>query len=262
MSLEKGDKPLGFSRRTVLLEAFKYSVPVLLGYVTVGVAFGFMVSGAGYPWWIAFLMSAWMFAGAGQFIALGLFATGTSLWQACLIQLVVNIRHVAYGLSMFKRFRDFGPFKPYLIFSLTDETFALHSSMKETPLNESSMSENLSEAEKLKLQKRQRLFMFFVAALNHIYWVSGSVAGAVAGAIIPFDIEGIGFALTALFVVLMIEQIKRVKKPGVFVASTIAALLGVFLIPGRVSLLAALTMALLFSVLVEQWGHVTRRKHD
>lgn len=82
----------------VSIEAFKYSVPVLLGCVTIGIAFGFMVSGAGYPWWIAFVMCFWMFAGAGQFIALALFAAWINLWQACLIQLVVNVRHITYGL--------------------------------------------------------------------------------------------------------------------------------------------------------------------
>jgi len=256
----KNKKPRAFSRRLVLLEAFKYSVPVLLGYVTVGIAFGFMVSASGYPWWLAFLMSLWMFAGAGQFIALGLFSAGLNLWQVCLVQLVVNIRHVAYGLSMIKRFAGSGAFKPYLIFSLTDETFALHSSMPELVI-----PQNLPEDEKLEMREKRHLFMFFVAALNHLYWVAGSVIGALAGAINPFDIEGLSFALTALFVVLMIEQIKRTKKIGVFVVSGLVALLAVFLFPRMISLLAALTIALLLSVLVEQWGKVfanMRRKHD
>jgi 4-azaleucine resistance transporter AzlC len=237
---------LSFSRRAVLLEAFKYSVPVLLGYGTVGIAFGFMVTGAGYPWWLALVMSIWMFAGAGQFIAVGLFAAGTSLWQACLIQLVVNIRHIAYGLSMLKRFRGMGIFKPYLVFSLTDENFALHSSL---PDNDDS-------------EKKRRLFMFYVSALNQSYWVTGSVIGALAGTVIPFDMKGVSFALTALFVVLMIEQIKRIKKPGVFIVSAIAALLGVFLIPGRVSLLAALALALLLSFFVERRGINGGVKHE
>ena len=219
-----------------------------------------MVSGAGYPWWIAFFMSVWMFAGAGQFIALGLFATGVSLWQACLIQLVVNVRHVAYGLSMLKRFIGTGRFKPYLIFSLTDETFALHSSMPEPVI-----PENLSCEEKLKIKTRQRLLMLYVSALNHVYWVLGSVIGAMAGVMNPFEIRGLGFALTALFVVLMIEQIKRTKKAAVVTVSAVVALLVTFLLPGMISLLAALTMALLLSVLVEQWGSIIRNKrgkHD
>ena len=226
-----------FSRRAVLFAAFKYSVPVLLGYGTIGIAFGLVLSGAGYPWPLALVMSLWMYAGAAQFIAVGLFAAGTSLLEACLVQLVVNARHIAYGLSMIKRFRGLGVLKPYQIFSLTDETFALLSSLPECRPGE--------EAER-------RLFIFYVALLNQCYWVAGSAAGAVAGSLIPFDMSGVGFALTALFVVLMIEQIKKVKSPGLFVVSGLAAVLGVFLLPVRVSLLAALTLALVLSPVVDR----------
>ena len=228
------------SRRAILLAAVRYSVPVLLGYTAIGVAFGLLLSGAGYPWWLALFMSLWMYAGAGQFIAVGLFAAGTNLLEACLVQLVVNARHIAYGLSMLKRFKDFGALKPYLIFSLTDETFALLSSLPENS------GPYAGEGEK------RRLFMFYVASLDQCYWVTGSVAGAVAGTLIPFDMKGIGFALTALFIVLMIEQILRVKKPGLFILSGVSALLGVFFLPARVSLLASLALALLLAPLAER----------
>ena len=229
----------GFSRRVVLLSAFKYSVPVLLGYSTIGIAFGLVVSGTGYPWWLATVMSLWMFAGAGQFIAAGLFAAGTTLFQACFIQLVVNARHIAYGFSMFKRFEKTGPLKPYMIFSLSDETFALLSSMSERT--------NQSDRER-------RLFMFYVALLDQFYWVAGTIIGAVAGSLIPFDFEGVGFALTALFVVLMLEQIKKVKKAGLFIVSAFAALAGVFLLPLNISLLFALIIALFISPFVVRGG--------
>ena len=225
-----------FSRRAVFLAAFKYSIPVLLGYVTLGIAFGFMVSGVGYPWYLATAMSLWMFAGAAQFISIGFFAAGTPIWEACLVQLVVNARHIAYGMSMIKSFSNTGPFKPYLILSLTDENFALLSSLPDSDAGE----------------KEQRLLKFYIAILNHFYWTAGSTIGALAISFVPFELEGIGFALTALFVVLMIEQILRVKKPGVFILSGAAALLGVFLLPGRVSLLAALVLALLFSSLLDR----------
>ena len=228
-----------FSRPAVFLAAFRYSVPVLLGYLAIGMAFGLMLSGAGYPWPLALGMSLWMYAGAGQYIAVGLFSAGTNLLEACFIQLVVNARHIAYGLSMMKRFRGLGPLKPYLVFALTDETFALLSSLPELPEGK---------------EEERRLFMFFTALLDQCYWISGSVIGAVAGSLIPFDMGGIGFALTALFVVLLIEQWKRVKKAALFVVSGAAALLGVFLFPLKVSLLAALALALLLSPLVERLG--------
>jgi 4-azaleucine resistance transporter AzlC len=224
--------PRGFSRKPVFIEALKYSIPVLLGYVTLGFAFGLVAVGTGYPWWLSLFMSVWIFAGAGQFFAIGLFAAGTTIWEVCLIQLVLNIRHAAYSFSMLNKFS--GPFKPYLIFSLSDETFALFSALPVLP------------------EDKRHLFMVYVAVLDQIYWVSGTLLGALAGAFIPFDMKGVSFALTALFVVLMMEQIKRIKRPGVFIVSAAAALLGVSFLPGTISLLAALAPALLLSAIVER----------
>ena len=216
------------------ISAFKYSIPVLLGYTTLGTAFGLMLSGMGYPWQLAGAMSLWMYAGAGQFIAAGLFATGVGLLQACLIQLVVNARHIAYGLSMQKKFADTGLLKPYLVFSLTDETFALLSSLPENYAPGGS-------------EGNRPLFMFYVSLLDQCYWVAGSLVGALAVTFIPFELKGIEFALTALFVVLMMEQILKVKKPDVFVLSGAASILCVFFLPERVSILAALVLAILVS---------------
>jgi 4-azaleucine resistance transporter AzlC len=216
--------------------AFKYSIPVLLGYLAIGMAFGLLMAGAGYPWWLSLVMSLVMYAGAGQYIAVGLFAAGTSLWEAVLVQLVVNARHMAYGLSMMKQFQKAGPYRFYLIFGLTDETFALLSSLPaETVTGEAA-------GEATGLERAQ--FMFFVSLLDHIYWISGSMIGAVAGSFLPFSTDGIGFALTALFIVLMIEQILRVKRPEIFITSAALGILGVFLLPSRVSLLAALALSL------------------
>jgi len=220
---------LGFSRRKILFSAFKYTIPVLLGYSTIGVAFGLLLTGTGYPWFLAGLMSLWMFAGAGQFIAVGLFAAGTSLWEACVIQFIVNARHIAYGLSMLKLFQNTSFFKPYLVFSLTDENFALLSSLPECP------------------ERERPYFYFYISALDHSYWIIGSTIGALLGSLIPFDMSGVGFALTAMFVVLMIEQFLKIKKLGLFILSGTAALLGVFLLPGNFSLLAALVLAIVLA---------------
>jgi 4-azaleucine resistance transporter AzlC len=234
---------MGDSHRPALFTAaFKYSIPVLLGYMAIGIAFGLLMADAGYPWWLSLVMSIVMYAGAGQFIAVGLFAAGTSLWEAALVQLVVNARHIAYGLSMLKRFQNTGKCKFYLIFSLTDETFALLSSLPEP---------EFSPAEKPGREDRGK-FMFYVAILDQIYWIAGTVIGAAAGGLIPFNLDGISFALTALFVVLMIEQILRVKKPGLFIISAAAAILAVLVLPGRFSLLAAMALALVLTPLTER----------
>ena len=210
-----------------LTSALRYSFPVFLGYITIGIAFGLLVTDAGYPWWLAPVMSVTMFAGAAQFIAVGLFAAGTSLWEAALIQLVVNARHICYGLSMMTRLKDAGSLKYYIIFGMSDETFALLSS--------------LPPEEK---KPEQITFMFLVTLLDQSYWVLGGLIGAVAGSIIPFNTDGIAYALTSLFIVLMIEQIIRVRKAGIFIISASLAVLCALLLPSRVSLLAAMALSL------------------
>ncbi len=211
-----------------LSQAFAYSIPVLLGYVTIGIAFGLLLSDAGYPWYLALVMSLIIYAGAAQFIAVGLFAAGASLWEAVLVIFVVNARHMAYSMTMLSRFEKAGRLKPYLIFALTDETFALLSSLPE---------DGLSPAGKTRL-------MFYVSALNQLYWTTGSVVGALAGALIPFKIEGLSFALTALFVVLMVEQILRIKRWRPFLIAAIVGSAASVLLPARVSLLSAMALSL------------------
>jgi 4-azaleucine resistance transporter AzlC len=222
----------GQNNRGLYIRAINYSFPVLLGYLAIGIAFGLLMADAGYPWWLSLIMSVVMYAGAGQYIAVGLFAAGAGLLEAALMQLVVNARHMAYGLTMLKRFNASGPYKYYLIFALTDETFALLSS-----LPEGETGDKRSPAAKSR-------FMFLVALLDHAYWTAGTVIGALLGALIPFSMAGIDFALTALFVVLMIEQILRVKRSLPFIISALAAILGAAFLPSRLSLLSAMVIAL------------------
>ncbi|MDR2048118.1 MAG: AzlC family ABC transporter permease [Treponema sp.] len=239
MEKAPADKASSFPK--TLAAAFRYSIPVLLGYVTLGTAFGLVASDAGYPWYLAMATSVIMYAGAGQFIAVGLFAAGAPLFQAVLLEFVVNARHMAYGISMLRRYRDAGAFKPYLIFALSDETFALLSSLPPPGSGESGLAGGSAEKDRYR-------FMFLVSLLNQLYWNAGTLMGALAGTLIPWKLEGIGFALTALFIVLMIEQIIRVKKPVPFVVSSICAVAAVFLLPGafssRFSLLAAMIISL------------------
>ncbi|MDR2402647.1 MAG: AzlC family ABC transporter permease [Spirochaetaceae bacterium] len=249
-----------FSR--IFLPALRYSFPVFLGYMAIGIAFGLLLVDAGYPWWLSLVMGLFMYAGAGQYIGVGLFAAGAGLPEAALVQLVVNARHIAYGLSMVKRFNLAAPFKPYLIFSLTDETFALLSSLKDEGLESPAFRGG-------DTGENRSLFMFLVSLLDQFYWVFGSVIGAVAGTLIPFNMEGIGFALTSLFVVLMIEQILRAREdasagalpvrsfPGSvfwtlpFVISAAVAVAAVVFLPSRIALLSAMIVSL---VLVELIG--------
>lgn len=175
------------------LKIFKLTLPVFFGYLAIGIPFGLMLVKAGYPWWLSPLMCLTMYAGAGQYIAIGLFASGASLGAIVLAELMLNIRHIVYGLSLIEKFKGVGKIKPYLIFALTDETYAL---MTCTPL-----PKNISPGK----------FYGTIAILDQSYWILGGLIGAIAGSFIPFDFAGVDFALTALFAVLLIEQLRSTR---------------------------------------------------
>jgi 4-azaleucine resistance transporter AzlC len=229
----------------VFFSAFKYSLPVLLGYLAIGTAFGLLMSNTGYSWMLALLMSVVMYAGAGQYIAVGLFASGASLAEAVIVQFVVNARHIAYGITMFKKFNAAGICKPYLIFALTDETFALLSSTSVDASTDVDVSTDESTETSISGGIRERgFFMLYVSVLNQLYWITGTLIGAFAGVFLPFNFEGVSFALSALFIVLMIEQVLRVKKIMPFVISAAIAVIAAVILPARVSLLSSLIAAL------------------
>ena len=194
--------------RGLFLKSLRLTLPVFFGYIAIGIPFGLMITQAGYPWYLAPIMSIIMYAGAGQYAAVGLFASGASLPAIALTTLAVNIRHIVYGLSLSEKFADTGKYKPYLIFALTDETYAL--------LTSAALPPTASKGQ----------WYASIAALNQSYWVLGSLLGALLGVWIPFPLKGVDFALTLLFIVLLIDQLKTSKNPwppliGVF-ASVIA----------------------------------------
>ena len=173
--------------------AFPQTLPVLAGYVSLGIAFGILLRDAGYGVFYAFLMSLFVFAGSAQFLCVELLVANATLPQVAFLIFLLNFRHFFYGLTMISHYRNVKN-KWYLIFGLTDETYALLSANK-----------NPSTVEKSD-------FYFAVTFLNHIYWISGSVIGSLVGALIPFDMTGIDFAMTALFAVLVVEQWKSHSK--------------------------------------------------
>jgi 4-azaleucine resistance transporter AzlC len=186
-----------WSRRN-FLAIFKLTMPVLSGYVTLGIAFGLMVVTTGYPFWVAPFVSIVLFAGASQFLAISLCAAGAPITSIVLSVFVLNLRHAVYGLSLLEPFRRSGKWRPYLIFALSDETFAL---MTGCP-----------GPETLSPRMREGTFYGTIALLDQSYWVLGTVIGAAAGALLPVDFAGVEFALTALFAVILLDQLKRLKK--------------------------------------------------
>lgn len=213
--------------------ALKATVPVFLGYMAIGIGFGLLTVNAGYPAWLAILMSVVVYAGAAQYIGVGLFAAGASLPEIALVTLVVNLRHAAYGLSLIAPFARAPRARPYLVFALTDETYALLTSVGEE-------------------DRKDGRFMLFVSLMDQTYWVLGTVIGAAAGAFLPFKLDGLDFALTALFLVLTIEQVLRVRDPRPFVVAAACAVAAAFIVGPRGSIVAAMVAAVGLTALLER----------
>ena len=219
--------------RKSLAAAFPHTVPVLMGYLSIGIVFGWMLSAAGFhPIWSA-IMSLTIYAGSGQYLGVDLLAKAALLADAAFLTFVLNFRHLVYGLSMLTKFQGMGWRKLYMIFSLTDETYALLAGV-EAP-------EGVNEKD----------FYFSIAVLDHLYWIAGSITGAAAGALITINTEGIDFAMTALFLVIAVEQWQSNKRHSpVFLGAlgTLACLLvfgpenGRFLIPALVILVGGLLL--------------------
>lgn len=159
------------------------TLPVMAGYVVLGMGFGMIMTANGFPLPFAAAMSIFIYAGSMQYALVGLITGGASLLTVALTTLAVNARHLFYGISMIDGYRNAGVRKPYMIFALTDETYSLVcSGGKSTD------------------------YQFFVSLFDHIWWVSGTVIGSLLGSVLPINTEGIDFALTALFLTVFTDQ--------------------------------------------------------
>ena len=214
--------------------AFKSSFPVMAGYLVLGAGFGMMMKAAGYGAGWAFAMSLFIYAGSMQYAAVGLLSCGASLLSVALTTLMVNARHLFYGISMLEPHRKAGAARPYLIFSLTDETYSLVCS-----------------------GKRSIRECLLISLFDQVYWVAGSTVGALLGGVVPFSTEGVDFALTALFLTVFTQQWLENKNHfpalcGVGVSVLCLAVFGPdrFLIPA----MAGITALLLAAGLKEKEG--------
>ncbi len=191
------------------------TIPVIAGYIVLGMGFGIIMKANGYNIWFALAMSLFIYAGSMQYAAISLFTSGTSLLTVALTTLVVNARHLFYGISMVDKYKDAGIRKTYMIFALTDETYSL--------VCDTNQDTN---------------YCFFVSLQNQFYWILGTVIGSVMGSKISFNTKGIDFALTALFLTVFIEQWIKNKNhfpavTGVFISIICLIIFGQsnFLIP-------------------------------
>ena len=211
--------------------AFFDTIPVMTGYVFLGFGFGILMYQSGFNVLWSFAMSLFIYAGSMQYMAVSLLTGGASLLTAALTTVVVNARHLFYGISMVDSYKGTGRKKPYMIFALTDETYSLVSQVQ--------IPEGVS----------RHGYCFLVSLFDHIWWVSGTVLGALAGSLIPINYEGIEFVLTALFVTIFAEQWLSTKNhiPAlVGLLSTAACLLifgkDIFLIPSMAAIAAILIL--------------------
>lgn len=208
-------------------KSLKATFPVFSGYIVLGFGFGIILHSKGFGVLWAFCMSLFIYAGSMQYVAIDLLSGGATAITMLLTTLLVNARHLFYGISMIDKYKDAGKIKPYLIFSLTDETYSLL------------CSENVQTSHRYHL---------LVSLFNHIYWVSGSVIGAIVGSAFDFAPKGIDFALTALFVTVFIEQWLSSKDhtatiTGVIISVICLVIFGAesFLIPTMIFITLSLT---------------------
>ena len=217
--------------KPLLKTAFLDTVPVMTGYVFLGFGFGILMQQNGFGVLWSGAMSLFIYAGSMQYVAIPLLTSGASLLTAAVTAFVVNARHLFYGISMVDAYKGMGKKKPYLIFGLTDETYSLVSQLH--------IPEGI----------RPGGYCFLVTLFDHIYWISGTVLGALTGSLLPINYEGVDFALTALFVTIFVEQWLSTKNHGptiVGVGATVASLVlfgaDVFLIPSMIIIAACLIM--------------------
>ncbi len=218
-------------KNNTLKKAFINTIPVMAGYVVLAIGFGILLNSKGYSIWWSLAMSVFIYAGSMQYLAIDLLTGGASLITTAITTIMVNGRHLFYGISMIDKYKNTGFKKPYLIFSLTDETYSL---------NCGELPEDV---------ENRSLYYFLVSLFNHCYWVIGTIIGSLLGNIIPFNTKGIDFALTALFITIFVEQYKTSKnhKPAIVgvVCSVVCLVIfkaSNFLIPTMLLITAVLTI--------------------
>lgn len=212
-------------QRKTLKSAFISTLPVLTGYLVLGFGFGIIANANGFSPLLTLAMSVFIYAGSMQYVAIGLMTGGASLITIAVTTLMVNARHLFYGISMIDKYKGVGKRKPYLIFALTDETYSL------------------------VCQEHEKDYALLVSLFDHCYWIAGTALGTIVGNLITFNSQGIEFALTALFLTVFLEQWLTTKKHAPAIIGVVASVLCLiifgsenFLIPTM--LIVALTLSL------------------
>ncbi len=209
-------------KRKAFKAALPHTLPICVGFLVLGMSYGFLMRSKGFSFVYPMLMSLFIFAGSMEFVTVDLLLSAFHPWHALALALMVNARHLFYGISMLQKYRGTGLKKLYLIYGMCDESFSINCAVSPPDVD-------------------QGWFMFFVTLLNHIYWVVGATSGALLGYLIRFDTMGIEFVMTALFVVMFLNQWKETEHHGAALAGIGCSLIcllvfgsGNFIIPAMV----------------------------
>ncbi len=211
--------------------AFPHTVPIFAGFWFLGLTYGIYMNVSGFSFWYPMLMSLTIFAGSMEFITVNLLLGAFNPLQAFAMTLMINARHLFYGISMLDKYKNTGRKKFYLIFGMCDESFSINYTAK--------IPEHVDKS----------WFMFWVTVLNHLYWVLGATLGGIFGSFIRFNTEGLDFVMTAMFVVIFMEQWMKEKDKrsallGLFLSILCLTVFGPehFIIPAMAAILLVLTM--------------------
>ncbi len=214
-----------------LKAAFPHTVPILAGFLFLGMTYGIYMNVSGFNFVYPMLMSITIFAGSVEFVTVNLLLGSSDPVQAFVMALMLNARHIFYGISMLDKFKGTGLKKIYLIFGMCDETFSVNYTAD------------------IPKDVDRGWFMFFVTLLNQIYWVAGATLGGIFGSFITFDTKGLEFVMTAMFVVIFLEQWFKDKNHfpsliglGLSVLSLAVFGSSNFMLPAMFAILAALTI--------------------
>ena len=231
-------------RREYIGFAFKQSIPVMLGYVFLGIAFGLLLQNAGYNFVWAFFASVVVYAGSMQFVLVSLLTAGAGLLYTAVMTLFINGRHIFYGLSFVEKYKKMGKAYPYMVFSLTDETYSVLCGTK--------IPDGMEEGK----------VFFWVSLFDQCYWILGSVVGALAGSHIPFDSTGIDFSMTALFVVIVVEQWQEQKSHFPAILGAVCGIVWLLVLGSDRFILPALCTCMAILILTRRCTRTVREEDN
>ncbi len=214
-----------------LRTAFPHTIPILAGFLFLGMTYGILITTEGFPFWFPILTSVFVFAGSAEFAGVSLLLGGFAPLQAFAMTLMINARHLFYGISMLEKYKGTGLKKLYLIFGLCDESFSINCS--------ADIPKDIDKG----------YFMFFVTLLDQLYWIIGCTLGGIFGSFIAFNTEGLDFVMTAMFVVIFLEQWMKEKNhissiAGLSIPFVCLVIFGAdkFIIPSMIALIFALAL--------------------